>query len=80
MNLGDDADTVGAIYGQLAGCYYGSEGIPAEWKEQCSLLPLLELFAEELHDLAGVIPQPEVPIPDPTDWNRINLPVPPEEC
>ncbi len=31
VNLGDDADTVGAIYGQLAGAYYGKEGIPQEW-------------------------------------------------
>ena len=28
-NLGDDADTTTAIYGQLAGAYYGVEGIPA---------------------------------------------------
>jgi ADP-ribosyl-[dinitrogen reductase] hydrolase len=28
VNLGDDADTTGAVYGQLAGAYYGEEGIP----------------------------------------------------
>lgn len=33
VNLGDDADTTGAIYGQLAGAYYGLEGIPAPWRE-----------------------------------------------
>ena len=27
VNLGDDADTTGAIYGQLAGAYYGSDAI-----------------------------------------------------
>ena len=32
VNLGDDADTVGAIAGGLAGLYYGYEGIPFEWK------------------------------------------------
>ena len=31
MNLGDDADTVGAIYGQLAGALYGRSGIPEGW-------------------------------------------------
>jgi ADP-ribosyl-[dinitrogen reductase] hydrolase len=31
VNLGDDADTVGAIYGGLAGAYYGVEAIPEEW-------------------------------------------------
>ena len=28
VNLGDDADTTGAVYGQLAGAFYGEEGIP----------------------------------------------------
>lgn len=27
VNLGDDADTTGAIYGQIAGAYYGDAGI-----------------------------------------------------
>ena len=31
VNLGDDADTVGAVAGGLAGLYYGYEGIPADW-------------------------------------------------
>ena len=31
VNLGDDADTTGAVYGQLAGAYYGAHGIPADW-------------------------------------------------
>ena len=30
-NLGDDADTTAAVYGQIAGAYYGVNGIPAEW-------------------------------------------------
>lgn len=33
VNLGDDADTVGAVAGQLAGACYGLSGIPAEWQE-----------------------------------------------
>ena len=32
VNLGDDADTTGAVYGQLAGAFYGEEGIPARWR------------------------------------------------
>ena len=32
VNLGDDADTTGAICGQLAGALYGSEGLPKEWR------------------------------------------------
>jgi ADP-ribosyl-[dinitrogen reductase] hydrolase len=33
VNLGNDADTTGAIYGQLAGAYYGLQGIPAHWRD-----------------------------------------------
>ncbi|MDM8165239.1 ADP-ribosylglycohydrolase family protein [Roseovarius sp.] len=32
VNLGGDADTVGAVAGQLAGRIYGYEGIPAGWR------------------------------------------------
>jgi ADP-ribosyl-[dinitrogen reductase] hydrolase len=31
VNLGDDADTVGAVYGGLAGAWYGVEALPEEW-------------------------------------------------
>jgi ADP-ribosyl-[dinitrogen reductase] hydrolase len=34
VNLGDDADTTGAIYGQLAGAFYGEEGIPSSWRRK----------------------------------------------
>ncbi len=33
-NLGNDADTTAAIYGQLAGAYYGVEGIPTNWVDR----------------------------------------------
>jgi ADP-ribosylglycohydrolase len=32
VNLGDDADTTGAVYGQIAGAYYGLAGIPETWR------------------------------------------------
>ncbi|CAF2646155.1 unnamed protein product [Rotaria sp. Silwood2] len=31
INLGDDTDTTAAIYGQLAGAFYGFKGLPEEW-------------------------------------------------
>lgn len=31
VNLGNDADTVGAVCGQIAGALYGAEGIPPDW-------------------------------------------------
>ena len=32
VNLGGDADTIGAIYGQIAGAFYGYEAIPSSWR------------------------------------------------
>jgi ADP-ribosylglycohydrolase len=32
VNLGDDADTTGAVCGQLGGAFFGESGIPAEWR------------------------------------------------
>ena len=52
VNLGDDADTTGAVYGQLAGAYYGEEGIPAEWRSKLALLGTIEELADRLHDAA----------------------------
>jgi ADP-ribosyl-[dinitrogen reductase] hydrolase len=34
VNLGEDADTTGAIFGQLGGAFYGLDGIPARWLEK----------------------------------------------
>lgn len=31
VNLGGDADSIGAVYGQLAGAYYGFNAIPERW-------------------------------------------------
>ncbi|CAF3355499.1 unnamed protein product [Rotaria socialis] len=33
VNLGDDTDTTAAIYGQLAGAYYGYKGLPKNWRK-----------------------------------------------
>lgn len=33
-NLGEDADTVAAVTGQIAGAYYGLSGIPQEWRDK----------------------------------------------
>ena len=52
VNLGDDADTTGAIYGQLAGAHYGVDAIPASWRERLVLREEIVLYADALHDLA----------------------------
>jgi ADP-ribosylglycohydrolase len=50
VNLGDDADTTGAIYGQLAGAYYGEDGIPQTWLQGVSLNKIIQRLAENLLD------------------------------
>ena len=49
VNLGDDADTTGAIYGQIAGAYYGANEIPVEWRDKLAWGREIERLAVELH-------------------------------
>ncbi len=42
VNLGDDADTTGAVCGQLAGAYWGELGIPQEWLEGLARKEMIE--------------------------------------
>lgn len=47
-NLGEDADTTAAIFGQIGGAYYGESGIPAEWRSSLALWNELDRLAEGL--------------------------------
>ena len=51
-NLGDDADTTAAICGQLAGAYYGLEGIPFAWQQKLHDFPMLVTVADDLMQAA----------------------------
>jgi ADP-ribosyl-[dinitrogen reductase] hydrolase len=42
VNLGDDADTTGAVCGQLAGAYWGESGIPQEWRDGLARTDMIE--------------------------------------
>jgi len=53
VNLGEDADTTGVVYGQIAGAFYGEDGIPAEWRAKLAMRELIEQRAGELLDLAN---------------------------
>jgi len=50
-NLGDDADTVAAITGQLAGALWGVDGIPADWRAKLAWRERIESLGLRL--LAG---------------------------
>jgi ADP-ribosylglycohydrolase len=54
-NLGQDADTTAAICGQLAGAYYGFNGIPDRWLEKIALAETIESLTRGLARLAGAI-------------------------
>lgn len=49
VNLGDDADTVGAVTGQLAGAAYGLTGIPQEWVNRLARNERLVAISEQLY-------------------------------
>lgn len=53
VNLGDDADTTGAIVGQLAGAFYGVDAIPKGWLSQLSLQEDIDGMAIALHAQAA---------------------------
>ena len=58
-NLGHDADTTAAIYGQIAGAYYGGRGIPDKWRSSLAKGQLIEAFGralalQEQSQVAGV--------------------------
>jgi ADP-ribosylglycohydrolase len=52
VNLGNDADTTGAVYGQLAGAVYGKEGIPEAWRTRLALTSEINSLAERLFALS----------------------------
>lgn len=52
VNLGDDADTTAAIYGQLAGAYYGIDGIPKRWIDGIAKSDEILGIANRLFELA----------------------------
>jgi ADP-ribosyl-[dinitrogen reductase] hydrolase len=52
-NLGDDADTTAAVFGQLAGAYYGVEAIPASWLEKLAMCDFIEQMADNLLALSA---------------------------
>jgi len=53
VNLGDDADTTGAVYGQLAGAFYGEQAIPESWRFRLTFRNLIESFADRLFEISS---------------------------
>ena len=54
VNLGDDADTTAAVYGQIAGAFYGEQGIPGAWREKLALRDVIDRSADGLYERGGL--------------------------
>jgi ADP-ribosylglycohydrolase len=52
-NLGDDSDTTAAVYGQLAGAFYGAAAIPAEWRAKITTPDMIVGYADQLLALSA---------------------------
>jgi len=50
VNLGDDADTTGAVCGQIAGAFYGKCQIPEKWVQRLTKRDLIEGLAGRLYE------------------------------
>ncbi|MFO1399607.1 MAG: ADP-ribosylglycohydrolase family protein [Steroidobacteraceae bacterium] len=54
VNLGGNADVIGAVYGQLAGAHYGAAGIPPAWLGALARRDEIVTLADRLLALAVV--------------------------
>lgn len=54
VNLGNDADTTAAVCGQIAGAFYGVEGIPNHWLNKLSMADTITDMALSLLDKSGI--------------------------
>ncbi|WP_129628120.1 ADP-ribosylglycohydrolase family protein [Candidatus Oscillochloris fontis] len=53
VNLGQDSDTTGAIYGQIGGAFYGLEAIPAAWRSVLLRADEIVALADDLAALGA---------------------------
>jgi len=58
VNLGLDADTTGAVCGQIAGAFYGLSGIPATWRARLAMAERIMELAVALATMGGAVQSP----------------------
>ena len=51
ISLGEDTDTTAAVYGQIAGAFYGANEIPMRWANSVVRKDLIMDFADQLYHL-----------------------------
>lgn len=52
VNLGGDTDTIGAVYGQLAGAFYGVDNIPKKWVDNVYKSSHIQEIAKKLYEIS----------------------------
>ena len=50
VNLGGDSDSIGAVYGQLAGAFYGFDAIPDRWVKAVKTWEKVDALIERFLD------------------------------
>ena len=60
ISLGDDTDTVGAVYSQLAGAYYGYSNIDQKYKKEVQKHDMIYSIAQKLYDKSIEVPQESI--------------------
>jgi ADP-ribosyl-[dinitrogen reductase] hydrolase len=55
-NLGDDADTTAAVFGQIGGAMYGVDAISTGWREKLAMREFIEQMADDLLALSETPP------------------------
>ena len=74
VNLGDDADTTGAVTGALAGIIDGHETIPSTWLDALARKEDLIRLAEQLEEAPKkILPSNEAHQDPPTDFTNKTL-------
>lgn len=53
VNLGGDSDTIGAVFGQIAGAYYGFDAIPDRWVKAVKTWRKVDKLIEGFLDALG---------------------------
>ena len=81
INLGDDADTTAAIYGQLAGAYYGYKNLPRKWVDQVyartftlNLSKWIAYEGENWKQTEAILPSPHSPVRPVQSVSAENIP------
>jgi len=77
VNLGGDADSIGAVYGQIAGLYYGLDAIPERWlagiKDRAKIEKLIDDFLKRCDEIAQMSDLPDCGQKHPlADKSKIN--------